>query len=208
MLKSDFSIILLFCFIAIFLNLSQAKTIENTNKQPDIKLPTGLAIPKGHKFRFVLFASGVQIYKCTVDANGTKSWPLVEPIADLVNKEKETFVKKNFVAHHFFRNPTVFIKGTVAKATWRSSISGDNSLVTTAVITTITQPSPNIAWLLTKTAVTEGTGAFSNITFVLRVATKGGVPPPLSECNKTFAINETSSIRYTTQYWFIEAAKK
>jgi hypothetical protein len=124
----------------------------------------------------------------------------------LLTKKNNPSKRKKFVAHHFFRDPPVPFNTTVAKASWRSSISGDNSLVTTGIIAQVTQPSsPNIAWLLTKTAVTEGTGAFSDITHVLRVATEGGVPPPLSECGTTFDANEKVSIPYKSQYWFIKA---
>jgi len=203
MLKLNLSIFLFFLFITIFINSSQAKKIGTVTKQPNIKLPAELTIPDGNKFKFLLFASGIQIYECT----DTNTFKLVEPIAELVNVKNQAFKKKNFVAHHFFRDPPVPFGTTVAKASWRSSINGDNSLVTTGVIAQVAQPSPNIPWLLTKTAVTDGTGAFSDITHVLRVATEGGIAPDANQCGagKKFAVGEKVSIPYKSQYWFINA---
>jgi hypothetical protein len=101
MLKSNLSIFLVFCFVAIFISSSQAKKIGTVTKQPDIDLPTALNIPDGNEFKFLLFASGVQTYKCTINSSGAKTWPLVEPDADLINEEEQPFEKKKICCTSF-----------------------------------------------------------------------------------------------------------
>ncbi|CAG8690389.1 18347_t:CDS:2, partial [Racocetra fulgida] len=68
--------------------------------------------------------------------------------------------------------------------TWKSIILEDTSLVITKVTNSSASPDgpANIPWLQTQTTSTQGNGSFSNITFVLRINTKGGVAPSEDKC--------------------------
>ena len=70
------------------------------------------------------------------------------------------------------------------RVTWKSIIHSDNSLVIAVVIAQSASPDGlrNIPWLLLKATSNQGTGAFTDVTFVVRVDTDGGVAPPIDDC--------------------------
>lgn len=80
---------------------------------------------------------------------------------------------------------TIYIAVNGGRPTWKSTIESDDSLVITIVRTQVPSPDDpkkNIPWLVTQTTHNEGSGAFSDVTYVLRIATSGGVTPPVSDC--------------------------
>src|SRR5438067_12657171 len=63
------------------------------------------------------------------------------------------------------------------RVTWKSIIHSDNSLVIAVVIAQSASPDGlrNIPWLLLKATSNQGTGAFTDVSFVVCVDTDGGV---------------------------------
>jgi hypothetical protein len=71
-----------------------------------------------------------------------------------------------------------------------------SKVIGTAVESDTERPGPaNIAWLKVEKKTVEGTGVFSNVTFIQRIDTKGGVAP--KTCGAP-----TVSVGYSTNYVF------
>ncbi|CAG8680369.1 2286_t:CDS:2, partial [Acaulospora morrowiae] len=175
---------LLLCFAALVFSV-----VVNAGpyKKPEVTLPTEIItqlISANAKLKFELSAEGTQEYLCNTSA--TPSWTLVGPNATLVstgekcNKE----LPKNFKAKHYFQ-PIADAKG--GKATWETVIpTTDKSYVIGKV--DVSKPSPedsknNLPWLLLEATShsNNSKGVFSDITFVVRSKTVGGVLDP-SKC--------------------------
>ncbi|CAH1758616.1 12128_t:CDS:10 [Entrophospora sp. SA101] len=170
-------------------------------EQPNINLPEGIKIPEGHVFKFLLYGAGVQKYQCaTNETTKAKFWAFVGPSAYLINDiKKEKFKKEYRVAYHFFQEKPV----NGGRPTWKSIIESDKSLVITAVRSQAPSPddpAKNVPWLVTQATHNEGPGAFSDVTYILRIATYGGIAPPASDCGTKYKEGQELSIYYTTQY--------
>jgi len=147
-------------------------------------------VPKGKKFKFLLSATGWQTYACNTAG---KSWPLVGPSADLFNQ-----LNQEKVGYHFFQ-PTAVNGG---KATWKSIISCDDSYIIGKLNTTYPVGPDDIPWLLVDATKTSGNGAFTDVTNVVRINTKDGVAPPVTECGTKYKDGEKFDSRYATDYYF------
>ncbi|CAG8655495.1 4535_t:CDS:2 [Cetraspora pellucida] len=168
--------------------------------EPNTELPANLTVPSGNCFQFLLYGSGVQQYQCLIN-NGTPQWSQVGPDAYLINDiKKESFTSKYEVAHHYFQ-PTPVNGGRI---TWQSIVKKDDSLVIAKIIASSPSPngSGNVPWLQTQATSNQGNGRFSNITYVLRINTKGGVAPSVDQCGSTYQNSQTAAINYTTEYWY------
>jgi len=164
--------------------------ITKNSKEPHGGLPS--AITPSANFKFLLYGSGAQIYRCNTTTS-QKSWDFVGPQADLFTDPEHK------VGKHFFQ-PTPVNGG---RATWESVLNCDDSGVITKTITTYPVDSKNIPWLLTQTTGNiGGKGAFSDVKFVVRTNTKDGVAPPLSECGTKFHNNDLFKSDYSTEYWY------
>ncbi|GBC04556.1 hypothetical protein RclHR1_05730012 [Rhizophagus clarus] len=161
--------------------------ITKNSKEPK-GLPTSLTPPA--KFKFLLYGSGVQIYQC--NTTSPKSWSFVGPKANLfVNPKKKP------IGDHFFQ-PTPVNGG---RATWNSTLDCDHSSVITKTIQTYSVGTKDIPWLLTQTTKNKGDKgeAFSDVSYVVRINTKGGVSPSVDECKTN---GDLFKSYYTTQYWY------
>jgi hypothetical protein len=139
----------------------------------------GLTIPHGAELIFELGADGVQIYSCEAK-DGHFSWTFTEPEAALFD------VHGRQIGTHG-RGPTwTFFDG--------SSVVGD---------VTGKEPAPqkdNIPWLLLTVKSHVGSGKSSNVAFIRRVDTRGGVPPA-DGCDATHN-GEVARMRYSATYQF------
>ncbi|CAG8529159.1 13846_t:CDS:2 [Dentiscutata erythropus] len=163
-------------------------------EQPDTPIPANLTVPSGNCFKFLLYGCGVQIYQCITNGN-SGSWSQVGPDAYLINDKKtETFTPKYEVAHHYFQQ--------TRKITWQSLVKNDNSLVIAKLIAQSSSPdgSENIPWLKTQATSNQGKGAFDDISYVLRINTKGGVAPPAAQCGTTYSNGTLYRSDYDTEY--------
>jgi hypothetical protein len=153
--------------------------------QPEVKLvaqkevptPTAVKVPAGNRMLASFQGNGVQIYQCTAAA-----WTLLEPAATLSDHGKP-------VALHF--------KGPI----WVSTVDG--SEVGAAAVPGASVQHPNaVPELLLKASENRGKGQFSDVTYVQRLATRGGLAPA-GACTD----GAQTSVQYSATYTFWTAAK-
>jgi hypothetical protein len=149
-------------------------------------VPAALAPPTGSVLLFALGARGVQIYACEVkpDDATTFVWTFKAPEAELLNERGEV------VGRHF------------AGPTWQGP---DGSTVVAAGIERADAPQAGaIPWLLLEAKDHAGSGAFSTITHIQRLATAGGAAPA-EGCDEAHA-GEEERVPYEATYAFFYAA--
>lgn len=135
--------------------------------------------PATAKVRYTVLGVGLQIYACAEDGK----WSLQEPQADLIDTQTHQPVGKHT------KGPTW---------TWN-----DGSLVTGKVLQQ--RPSADtIPWLLLEAHSAGATGALSNVTFVRRSDTQGGVPQPANICGAQ-NVGSTINVPYQATYTFYTA---
>ena len=144
------------------------------------QIPAALAVPAGNVFLFREFGSGVLSYNCPVTADSAET-------------------------------PTILLRSTPSTT---SPIIGSHSLNATGGLvwqalngsqivaqpqTKVPAPNPqkDAPWVLLKVQSNMGTGPFSQVTFLQRVFTMGGVPQTPCAPNQTQVL-----VPFTTQYWF------
>ena len=121
--------------------------------------PANIAPPADAVLLFELRANGVQIYTCRAKPDDPASfvWTFKAPEADLFDESGQ------IVGRHF------------AGPTWQSV---DGSAVKGAVLERVAAPRPGaIPWLLLEATGHEGSGVFSSVTYIQRLATVDGVAP-------------------------------
>lgn len=119
---------------------------------------------------------GVQIYECRAG-----KWAFVAPEADLFDR-----AGKKIGTHY-------------AGPHWEAA---DGSKILGAVKERADAPAAgNIPWLLLGTRSVGGEGAFSKVTSIQRVATRGGVAP-VGNCAQAGA---QARVDYTADYYFFSA---
>jgi len=143
------------------------------------KVPTALAVPAGAKVVARFHATGAQVYACT-SAGGQYSWVLARPDATLVDASGA-------------------VAGTHgAGPSWKSK---DGSSVVGKKLAQAAAPDAGaVPWLLLGATSTTGAGQFTGVTFVQRVATKGGVAPATG-CDATHVGAEVRA-SYSADYYF------
>jgi hypothetical protein len=125
---------------------------------------------------------GQQIYKCSARADDAThfEWVLEKPQAKLLNEQGQEIGK------HY------------AGPTWEAS---DGSSVVGQVLQRADAPQVGaVPWLLLRAKSTQGTGTFEHVTYIQRVATRGGVAP-VGGCDKSHSGSETS-VDYQADYYF------
>ena len=143
------------------------------------KVPTALNTPAGAKVLARFHATGAQVYACT-NTGGQYSWVLARPDATLAD-------------------PSGALAGTHgAGPSWKSK---DGSAVVGKKLAQAAAPDAGaIPWLLLGATSTTGAGQFSGVTFVQRVATKGGMAPATG-CDPTHVGTEARA-HYSADYYF------
>ncbi|HKR60205.1 MAG TPA: DUF3455 domain-containing protein [Pyrinomonadaceae bacterium] len=181
-LKRIVPLVLLLALVgSAFQTLKSAQAADTSNQAPDLPaICSSIQVEAGNSVSRQAFATGVQIYRW----DGT-AWVFVEPAAGL-------FADANYhgkIGIHY-RGPT-----------WESN-SG-SIVVAARVLGTGCIPDPNsIAWLLLKKVSTDGPGIFSNVAFIQRVNTTGGMPPT----NAGTTVGELAEVPYTAEYYFYRAS--
>ena len=126
------------------------------------------------------YATGVQIYHSVQSPTDPTQfvWKFFAPDATLVNSGGKAFI-------HHFGGPT-----------WQSLMDGS------AVVGTLSKaqsPDPNsIAWLLLKAASNSGNGSLSEVTFIQRINTVGGLAPREAPTSAGLEVK----VPYTATYVF------
>jgi hypothetical protein len=156
--------------------------------------PPALAVPAGGTLSLSYHGSGVQIYTCTPSAGAggagggggaaatTYSWVLKGPDAKLYDSSGAQ------VGTHGIGPEWTSSDGSVVNGT---KVEQVNAPVSTPAA---------IPWLLLRASSTTGTGVFSNVTYVQRLNTTGGVAPATG-CDASTSGTDTS-VAYTADYYF------
>ena len=182
----------LFAALALIVGLAGAVTAKGRDSHAKGKpalakeVPSDLTPPASAVLLFELRARGVQIYTCKAKPEDPAAfvWTFKAPQADLFNDRGEV------VGSHF------------AGPTWQSQ---DGSSVKGAVVARVDAPSKKaIPWLLLEATSHTGDGVFSTITYIQRLATKGGVAPNQG-CDATHA-GEEARVPYKATYAFYNPA--
>jgi hypothetical protein len=148
------------------------------------ELPEGcgsIRVEAGNEVAFHAYAIGVQIYRW----NGT-AWTFVAPEA-------------NLYADAGYNGKVGFHYGG---PTWESN-SGSKVLAARVQNTGCTPDPSAIAWLLLKKVSTDGPGIFSDVTYIQRVNTTGGLAP----ATPGTTVGEEKRVPYTAEYYFYRAAE-
>jgi hypothetical protein len=140
-----------------------------------------VALPAGHGLAFALDATGVQIYTCAQGASGP-AWTFTAPEAQLLDAPGRP------AGTHF------------AGPTWRAL---DGSAVAGARVAGATPDPTAIPWLLLRATSHSGNGRMGDVTFVQRVATRGGVAP-VGGCDAGH-LGATARVPYDAVYCFAVA---
>lgn len=152
------------------------------NTAPLVSAPEKLKAPAEQSFAFDLSATGVQIYNCKpskADANKFE-WTFVAPEAELFNRDASKAGK------HY------------AGPSWEAL---DGSKVIAEVTGRADSPVANaIPWLLLTSKANSGTGVFSNVKSIQRVATVEG-KAPATGCDASAAGKELR-VPYQARYNF------
>jgi hypothetical protein len=145
-------------------------------------LPANLAVPSGHVLLLEMAARGVQIYGCQPRADNPAAfeWTLRAPEAELLNARAER------IGRHY------------GGPTWEGN---DGSRIVGAARESAASPDTDaIPWLLLEVRSNEGTGVFSAVTYVQRLATAGG-RAPATGCDQAH-VGDEQRIAYTANYLF------
>jgi hypothetical protein len=141
---------------------------------------SSIDIPPGASVLLTARGDGVQLYTCTVAANGAK-WVLEGPDAKLLN------AKGKQIGTHF--------KGPV----WQLN---DGSRVVGEPIASQPSPDPGaVAWLLLRARAGSATGSLAGVTFIRRTGTQGGMPQA-KDCQNTGDAGKKVEVPYSATYTF------
>jgi hypothetical protein len=156
-----------------------AAATDDWMKPPQV--PAALAVPAGATLATHFRGVGAQVYACTaVTGTTTYAWTLQKPDAKLLDH-------KGAPAGTHGAGPS-----------WTAK---DGSVVTGAKAAQADAPTPDaVPWLLLRATSTSGKGRFSPVTFIQRVATKGG-KAPATGCD---AAHDGAELRvdYSADYYF------
>jgi len=122
-------------------------------------LPDNIKVPDGHKVTLETTGVGEIIYECRDKANaaGQTEWTFVGPKAVLNDRSGKP-------VGTYFGPP----------ATWEAK---DGSKITGTQLAVAPSSPGNLSYQLVKANPAEGKGAMSGVSYVQRVALKGGVAP-------------------------------
>lgn len=150
------------------------------------QLPDAVKVPAGNKVALETVGVGEITYECRAkaDAAGAFEWVFVGPQADLIARSGSKLGT-------YYGPP----------ATWAST---DGSKITGAQLAVAPGGTGNIPLQLVKANPAMGAGAMMGVTYVQRVATKGGVAP--ADPCVSAAVGKKSVVRYQADYIFWTAA--
>jgi hypothetical protein len=144
-------------------------------------VPDEIKAPAAEETILMVHASGSQIYVCQSASDKQSTWILKAPDAELHDQQGA------IIGHHY------------GGPSWRNN---DGSEVIGKAVAKVDSPDPNsIPWLLVTATGHSGEGVLSRVTSIQRINTKGGMPPPVAECNMAARNVEVKS-KYTADYYF------
>ncbi len=145
----------------------------------EASIPEQIKVPEGYNPVLTVHAKGNQIYQCSLNKD-KYAWETQAPDAKLFDAQG------NIVGNH------------TAGPLWEYK---ESSRVVGRVIKKIDRaPDKAISWLLVEVVSHKGDGLFSNVSFVNRINTHGGLPPT-SGCDANHLGGE-KRVAYTADYVF------
>jgi hypothetical protein len=139
-------------------------------------------VPDGNRLAFQFDGIGVQIYTCQASATGY-AWVFKAPEANLYSH--------GFLVGKHYAGPT-----------WEFL---DHSKVVATKIAGFAPDPSAIPWLMLQASSHEGRGLMSNVTYLQRFDTVGGLAPTAG-CDADHVGSE-ARVDYTSTYLFYEASK-
>jgi hypothetical protein len=145
-------------------------------------LPDSIKVPEGHKVALETTGVGEITYECRDKANapGHTEWTFVGPKAVLNDRSGKA-------VGTYFGPP----------ATWQAN---DGSKITGTQLAVAPSSAGNLPYQLVKANPAEGKGAMNGISYVQRVALKGGVAPS-TECTVANK-GKQEVVKYQADYIF------
>jgi len=145
-------------------------------------LPDSIKVPQGHKVALETTGVGEITYECRDKANaaGQTEWTFVGPKAVLNDRSGKP-------VGTYFGPP----------ATWEAK---DGSKITGTQLAVAPSGAGNLPYQLVKANPAEGKGAMSGVSYIQRVALKGGVAPS-SDCT-TANKGKQEVVKYQADYIF------
>ncbi len=158
------------------------KTTAMVAPYSQAQLPDAVKVPPGHRVAMESVGAGTITYECRAKANapGEFEWFFVGPDAKLMDRGGRQIGK-------YFGPP----------ATWESS---DGSKITATQLAVAPNGTGNIPHQLVKANPAMGAGAMQGVSYIQRVATKGGVAPAVA-CG-TGNIGQKQVVNYQADYIF------
>jgi hypothetical protein len=149
-------------------------------------LPAAVQAPAGNKVAMETVGAGQITYECRVKANmpGQYEWVFVGPDARLMDRSGKTVGR-------YWGPP----------ATWESM---DGSKITATQVAVAPAAAGSIPLQLVKANPATGSGAMTGVTYIQRVATKGGVAPAMP-CDGA-ASGTKQVVQYQADYIFYKAS--
>ncbi|MDO9169923.1 MAG: DUF3455 domain-containing protein [Methylobacter sp.] len=142
-------------------------------------IPEQIKVPQGYSPMLTVHAKGDQIYQCSLN-QGEYAWTMLAPDAKLFDEEGK------LVGNHS------------AGPLWEYK---EGSRVVGRVVNKIDKAAGKaISWLLVEVVSHQGDGLFSDVSFINRVNTHGGLPPS-SGCTANHLGSE-KRVAYTADYIF------
>ena len=149
-------------------------------------LPEPVKVPAGNVVAMETVGAGDITYECRDKANapGMTEWAFVGPKATLSDRSGKQIGT-------YYGPP----------ATWEAA---DGSKVTGTQLAVAPSSAGNLPYQIVKANPATGAGAMTGVTFIQRVALKGGVAPA-SECNAATK-GKRETVKYQADYIFYKAA--
>ena len=148
-------------------------------------LPDSIKVPDGHKLAMQTTGVGEITYECRDKANaaGQTEWTFVGPKAVLNDRNGQQ-------VGTYFGPP----------ATWQAK---DGSTITGTQLAVAPSSPGNLPYQLVKANPAMGQGRMTGVTYIQRVATRGGVPPAAACAATNLGLNEV--VKYQADYVFWSA---
>jgi len=144
-----------------------------------VSIPEQIQVPTGYSPVLTVHAKGDQIYQCSLNKDAY-TWETQAPDAKLFDEQGK------IVGNH------------TAGPLWEYK---EGSRVVGKVVKKIdVTPGKSISWLLVEVVSHKGDGLFSNVSFINRINTHGGLPPA-SGCDANHLGSE-KRVAYTADYVF------
>ncbi|KGH06510.1 DUF3455 domain-containing protein [Comamonas thiooxydans] len=168
------------------LGLSACASMGSHSMYSQAELPASVQVPAGHKVVMETVGIGQITYECRAkkDMATEHEWVFVGPDAKLQTRS-------GMVIGKYWGPP----------ATWENN---DGSKVTAAQLAVAPAGAGNIPLQLVKANPATGMGAMQGVTYIQRVATKGGVAPSMA-CG-TANLGSKQIVQYQADYIFWKAA--